>query len=65
MDGLLDILSYAVQFIGQALIVLGLVNVGLTMKDGVSGGGGQLSGAVTMIVAGGCIFAVARMIHAT
>ena len=65
MDGLLDILSNAVQFIGQALIVLGLVNVGLTMKDGVSGGGGKLSGAVTMIVAGGCIFAVARMIHAT
>ena len=65
MDGLLDILSNAVQFIGQALIVLGLVNVGLTMKDGVSGGGGQLSGSVTMIVAGGCIFAVARMIHAT
>lgn len=65
MDGLLDILSNAVQFIGQALIVLGLVNVGLTMKDGVSGGGGQLSGAVTMIAAGGCIFAVARMIHAT
>lgn len=65
MDGLLDILSNAVQFIGQALIVLGLVNVGLTMKDGVNGGGGQLSGAVTMIVAGGCIFAVARMIHAT
>lgn len=65
MDGLLDILSNAVQFIGQALIVLGLVNVGLTMKDGVSGGGGQLSGAVTMIVAGGCIFAVARMIHTT
>lgn len=65
MDGFLDILSNAVQFIGQALIVLGLVNVGLTMKDGVSGGGGQLSGAVTMIVAGGCIFAVARMIHAT
>lgn len=64
MEGLLDLLSNAVQFIGQALMVLGLVNVGLTLKDG-TGGGGQLSGAVAMIVAGGCIFAVARMVHGT
>ena len=65
MTGLLNLLSSAVQFIGQALMVLGLVNVGLTLKDGTTGGGGQLSGAVAMIVAGGCIFAVVRMVHAT
>lgn len=65
MEELLDVLSGAVQFIGQALMVLGLVNVGLTLKDGTTGGGSQLSGAVAMIVAGGCIFAVARMVHAT
>lgn len=64
MDSLLSLLSGAVQFIGGGLIVLGLVNIGLTLKDSAAGGGGQLSGGVAMVVAGALIAAVARAVTA-
>lgn len=53
-------LSAAVQFIGGCLIVLGGVNVGLALKDGL-GGGGQLSGAFCLLVSGALIVAVAKV----
>lgn len=34
-----------------------LVNLGMTIKDGMQGGGGQLAGAIAMIVGGGIVIA--------
>lgn len=51
--------SQGVAFLGGALIVFGLVNLGMTIKDGMQGGGGQLAGAIAMIVGGGIIVGAA------
>lgn len=45
--------------LGGILIVFGLVNLGLTIKDGMQGGGGQLSGALAMIIGGAIVVGAA------
>ena len=52
-------LSGGVGFLGSVLIVMGLVNLGMSLKDGAQGGGGQLAGAIAMIVGGGVIVGAA------
>ena len=52
-------LSGGVGFLGSVLIVMGLVNLGVSLKDGAQGGGGQLAGAIAMIVGGGVIVGAA------
>lgn len=54
----LNLLSGGVTFLGAAVCVFGLVQLGLAIKDGSTGGGGQLAGAIAMI-AGGAIVAAA------
>ena len=49
-------ISGGVTFLGGVLIVFGLVNLGMTIKDGMQGGG-QLAGAIAMIVGGGIVIA--------
>ena len=49
----MNLISQGVTFLGGVLIVFGLVNLGMTVKDGIQGGGGQLAGAIAMIVGGG------------
>ena len=44
-------ISGGVTFLGGVLIVFGLVNLGM------QGGGGQLAGAIAMIVGGGIVIA--------
>ena len=44
-------ISGGVTFLGGVLIVFGLVNLGMTIKDGMQGGGGQLAGAIAVIAA--------------
>lgn len=51
----ISLLTNGVTFLGGVLIVFGLINLGMTIKDGMQGGGGQLSGAIAMIVGGGII----------
>ena len=48
-------ISGGVTFLGGVLIVFGLVNLGMTIKDGMQGGGGQLAGAIAMIVGGAIV----------
>lgn len=62
LNGLLGLMKNVVKFLGDILMLFGLVQVGLTIKDGTTGGGGQLSGAVSMIIAGGVIRAVAQLV---
>lgn len=51
LENVKNLLSDGVTALGGILIVFGLVNLGLTIKDGMQGGGGQLSGALAMITA--------------
>ena len=54
-----SLLSTGVKLIGGIIIVFGLVNLGLALKDGAQGGGGQLAGAISMIVGGAVVMAAA------
>ncbi len=48
--------------LGLIVMVFGLVNLGLTIKDGMQGGGGQLSGAIAMIIGGGVVIAASVLL---
>lgn len=55
----MNIVGQGVTFLGGVLVVMGLVNLGMTIKDGMQGGGGQLAGAIAMIVGGGIVIGAA------
>jgi hypothetical protein len=59
LSNVMSKLSAGIGFLGGVLIVLGLVNLGMSLKDGATGGGGQLAGAIAMIVGGGVIVGAA------
>lgn len=59
LNDVMSMLSKGIAFLGGALIVFGLINLGMTIKDGMQGGGGQLAGAIAMIVGGGIIVGAA------
>ena len=48
LENVKNLLSDGVTALGGILIVFGLVNLGLTIKDGMQGGGGQLCGAIVV-----------------
>ena len=52
LQNAVSMLTQGITFLGGVLVVFGLVNLGMTIKDGMQGGGGQLSGAIAMIVGG-------------
>lgn len=51
----INLLTQGMTFMGGAIIVFGLINLGMTIKDGMQGGGGQLSGAIAMMIGGAII----------
>ena len=55
LSDVITLLTDGITGLGGVLLVFGLVNLGMTVKDGMQGGGGQLSGAIAMIV--GAVFA--------
>lgn len=59
LDNVIHVLTEGIKFLGGALIVFGLVNLGMTIKDGMQGGGGQLAGAIAMIVGGAIVMGAA------
>lgn len=59
LDKAIQMLTQGVTFLGGVLVVFGLVNLGMTIKDGMQGGGGQLSGAIAMIVGGAIVVGAA------
>lgn len=59
LNNVIRMLTGGIQFLGGCLIVFGLVNLGMTIKDGMQGGGGQLSGAIAMIVGGAIVMGAA------
>lgn len=59
LDDIVSTLTSGVTFLGGVLVVFGLINLGMTIKDGMQGGGGQLAGAIAMIVGGGIVIGAA------
>lgn len=59
LANMVNLITQGVTFLGGVLVVMGLVNLGLTIKDGMQGGGGQLAGALAMIVGGGIVIGAA------
>lgn len=59
LDNAVNMLTQAAMFLGGVLVVFGLINLGMTIKDGMQGGGGQLSGAIAMIVGGAIVVGAA------
>ncbi|WP_270854908.1 hypothetical protein [Longibaculum muris] len=59
LDNAVNMLTQGVTFLGGVLVVFGLINLGMTIKDGLQGGGGQLSGAIAMIVGGAIVVGAA------
>lgn len=59
LDNAVNMLTQGVTFLGGVLVVFGLINLGMTIKDGMQGGGGQLSGAIAMIVGGAMVVGAA------
>ena len=59
LQNAVSMLTQGITFLGGVLVVFGLVNLGMTIKDGMHGGGGQLSGAIAMIVGGAIVIAAA------
>ena len=59
LSGVISMLTQGITFLGGILVVFGLVNLGMTIKDGMQGGGGQLSGAIAMIVGGAIVIGAA------
>lgn len=58
----IDKLQGGLGALGVIVMVFGLVNLGLTIKDGMQGGGGQLSGAIAMIIGGGVVIAASVLL---
>ncbi len=59
LDNAVNMLTQGVTFLCGVLVVFGLINLGMTIKDGMQGGGGQLSGAIAMIVGGAIVVGAA------
>ena len=59
LDNAVNMLTQGVTFLGGVLVVFGLINLGMTIKDGMQGGGGQLRGAIAMIVGGAIVVGAA------
>lgn len=59
LNNAVQMLTQGVTFLGGVLVVFGLINLGMTIKDGMQGGGGQLSGAIAMIVGGAIVVGAA------
>lgn len=59
LNNAISMLTQGITFLGGVLVVFGLVNLGMTIKDGMQGGGGQLSGAIAMIVGGAIVVGAA------
>lgn len=59
LENAVNMLTQGVTFLGGVLVVFGLINLGMTIKDGMQGGGGQLSGAIAMIVGGAIVVGAA------
>lgn len=55
LEDLVRLCAQPIAYAGAAIIFLGLIYLGIQLKDGCSRGGGELRKAVAMIAAGGAV----------
>ena len=60
LDNVVQMLTQGVTFLGGVLIVFGLINLGMTIKDGMQGGGGHLRSAASIVSPSVCRRACVR-----
>lgn len=61
MEALVRLAVRPIAYGGGAIIFLGLVYLGIQLKDGARGGGGELRRAVAMIAAGASLTGFAAL----
>ena len=61
LSSVMGILSKGIIGLAAILVVFGLVQLGLALKDGISGGGGQISSALAMVAGGVIVGAAAAL----
>ena len=54
---ILSLISGGIQFLGCAMIVWGLVSIGINVQNGASGNGSAISQGIAMVVGGAVITA--------
>lgn len=61
MTELFNVLSTAVKCVGDIIMLFALVQIGLALKDGAQGGGGQLNAGIALLIAGAVFRAAAEL----
>ena len=57
LANILSLISGGIQFLGCAMIVWGLVSIGINVQNGASGNGSAISQGIAMVVGGAVITA--------
>ena len=61
MEALVRLAAKPIAYLGGAAIFIGVLYLGIQLKDGMRGGGGELSKAIALIAAGGIVTAFAAL----
>lgn len=61
MEALVRLAVKPMAYLGSAVVLLGLVYLGIELRGGARGGGGELRKAVAMIAAGGAVVGFAAI----
>lgn len=61
MEELVRLAAKPIAFGGATVMFIGLIWLGIQLKDGISGGGGQLRKAIAVTAAGGVVVAFAAL----
>ena len=61
MEALVRLAVEPIAYAGSAVVFIGLIYLGIQLKDGNRGGGGELRKALAMIAAGGAVVGFAAL----
>ncbi|MDR6939242.1 hypothetical protein [Arcanobacterium hippocoleae] len=61
MEEIVRLAVKPIAFFGMAVITVGLIYLGLQLRDGLAGGGGETRKALALIVAGGVVVGFASL----
>ena len=61
MEELVRITAKPIAFLGATVLFIGLIYLGIQLKDGMRGGGGELAKTIALIVSGGIVTGFAAL----
>lgn len=61
MEELVRLGAKPLAFIGSTVVFIGLLYLGMNLRDGASAGGGELRKAIAMVAAGGAVIGFAAI----